>query len=279
MINLESYLIPAIESDSDKFITGEYIPEMAKKIFDTFKPALPSFNWEYVNFRYCIEDRSSTFSFYAKNESTIKLMDFCKDSDKIALGRATKKISDIIKSYHDRLNKDNKWTNVYIKYEKDGRFSTKFSYTALENQLIPANEAWDTEKEISPDVKEVFQKLNVFSRSDKLSYSRLSDLIEYSDNLEKLTSADLKKIHACFYDEKIAVDYFCYDATKEEIYQIRKYKPIPIYAHGNGDHYCLTSSLAIKEYIHDVDPHFDSKYAQDYSSFNSWYNGFYKKIQ
>ena len=130
-----------MEASDDAFITGEYIPEMAKKIFDTFKSALPSFNWSYVNFRYSIEDRSSTFSFYDKTGANIKFTELLNDANKKSLARASIKISDIVKSYYNRLSNNNKWTNVYIKYERDGRFSVRFSYGALESYLIPAMEA------------------------------------------------------------------------------------------------------------------------------------------
>lgn len=147
----------------------------------------------------------------------------------------------------------------------------------LDQYIIPAMEAWNDEIEISPDVREIFAKLNCFSRSTELSYSRLSDLIEYSDNPETLTSTDLRKIHKCFYNEKIAIDFFG-ASTPEDIAQIRKYKPVPIYSNGMGDHYCLTANLAVKEYIHDAKTYFDAPYARDYRSFSDWYNNYYKKI-
>ena len=147
----------------------------------------------------------------------------------------------------------------------------------LEKYMIPAMEAWDDEIEISDEVRKIFTKLNCFSRSDKLSYSRLSDLIEYSDNLDKLTTSDLRKIHNCFYNEKIAIDFFCPEPTPEDTAQIKKYRPVPIYANGMGDHYCLTANLEVKEYIHDAKTYFDAPYARDYKTFKEWLDKFYKK--
>lgn len=125
MINLENYLIPASEASDEAFITGEYIPEMSKKVFDIIKRILPSSGWDILNYSYDARDYSSTFNI-ERNESNIN--ELITDDMKLSLGRASKAINVIIKSYRSKLPDSDKWSKVYIKYEKDSTFKTRFSY-------------------------------------------------------------------------------------------------------------------------------------------------------
>ena len=151
----------------------------------------------------------------------------------------------------------------------------------LESYLIPAEEAviQNGEVVVTDEARAVLTKINRFSKAEKLAYCNLSELVEGAtdlEKLEKLTSADLKILHKCFYNEELAIDYFG-ASTSEDIAQIKKYQPIPIDANGMGDFFCLTGSGQIKEYIHDAPTYFDAKYARNYSNFSQWLNGFYKK--
>ena len=151
----------------------------------------------------------------------------------------------------------------------------------LEGYLIPANEAYVRTLKISPEAKALFNKFGIRWSLEALCYSDLSDFAEDVyfklgfEGLDKITNTDLKKLHSCFYNEAEALEFFVAD-TPEEIALIKKYKPVPIYANGMGDHYCLTDKLEIKEYIHDAKTYFDAPYARDYKTFKEWVEKFFK---
>ena len=129
-------------------------------------------------------------------------------------------------------------------------------------------------------LKAVFKKAgwNTGNNSpSNLSYSRISEFVENCENVDTLTDADWKIFHAGLYDEAKAIEEFSPSEVGKEIALIKHYQPVPIFAHGNGDHYCITKDLQIKEYIHDVSDIFDHKSAQDFANFKDWYNNWFKK--
>ena len=152
----------------------------------------------------------------------------------------------------------------------------------LESYLIPAMEAYSRTLKITPEARLIFKKFGINWALDALCYSDLSDIIEDSyfaagfEALDKITTSDLKKLHTCFYNEEEAIDFFAPSAERNDIELIKKYKPVPIYANGMGDHYCLTDKLEIKEYIHDARSCFDAPYARDYKTFKEWLDKFFK---
>ena len=125
----------------------------------------------------------------------------------------------------------------------------------------------------------VFKKAScIYKTAPKdLSYSDLSDFVLDSKTVDKLTDADWRIFHDGLYDEEKAIAKFSPSKIGKEIALIKHYEPIPIYAIGNGDHFCITKELKIKEFIHDVSDVFDYKNAQDFNSFNDWYINWFKK--
>lgn len=158
----------------------------------------------------------------------------------------------------------------------------KENYAEVLESYMIANEAYNRTLKISPEARALFNKLGIRWSLEALCYSDLSDFAEDVyfasgfEGLDKISNADLKKFHACFYNEAEALEFFAPSKDRNDVELIKKYKPIPIYANGMGDHYCLTDKLEIKEYIHDARTCFDASYSRDYKTFKEWLEKFYK---
>jgi hypothetical protein len=117
--------------------------------------------------------------------------------------------------------------------------------------------------------------MGIYENKESISFSNLANIIEDLDEDKKLNSSDLKRIHSLMYNDKDAINFFAPNKEPAEVSLIKKYKPIPIYSHGNGDHYCYCANGKIKEYIHDALKIFDAEYARDYNSYSEWVKGIF----
>ena len=149
----------------------------------------------------------------------------------------------------------------------------------LELYMIANESSGDGKIEINEEMRRIFDKWNMFRNSTSISFSRFGYLIEDINDAKKINASDLKKIHSLVYSDEAAIDYFIPSNDRDDIALIKKYKPLPIYAHGNGDHYCYTASGKIKEYIHDANKIFDAEYARDYNSYSEWCQKHFKKSE
>lgn len=154
-------------------------------------------------------------------------------------------------------------------------------YKCLESLLSKganiATESARPEFPINSEVRKIFNKINVYSKPTELSYYYISEIIIHAKHPEKLTNSDIMKIHKCFYNEEESLDFFAPSEVPEDVAIVKKYKPIPIYAHGNGDHYCVIATGEIKEYIHDSNKIFDASYSQNFKNYTEWFNKWYVK--
>lgn len=155
------------------------------------------------------------------------------------------------------------------------------NYKCLESLLIYgtniATESARPEFPINSEVRKIFNKINVYSKPTELSYYYISDIIVNASHPEKLTNSDIMKIHKCFYNEEESLAFFAPSEVPEDVAIVKKYKPIPIYSYGNGDHYCVIATGEIKEYIHDSNKIFDASYSQNFKNYTEWFNKWYMR--
>ena len=154
-------------------------------------------------------------------------------------------------------------------------------YKCLESLLIYgtniATESARPEFPINSEVRKIFNKINVYSKPTELSYYYISEIIVHAKHPEKLTNSDIMKIHKCFYNEEESLAFFAPSEVPEDVAIVKKYKPIPIYSYGNGDHYCVIATGEIKEYIHDSNKIFDASYSQNFKNYTEWFNKWYMR--
>lgn len=87
-------------------------------------------------------------------------------------------------------------------------------------------------------------------RSNGSPFSYIADLVEFSDNINALTSTDIKTIHDEFWNKDVAIDFYMVTDSKDKKF-IEEKQPIPIFGYGTGDFICALRDGTFVDYIHD----------------------------